>query len=559
MNIIFKEIIIIDKINKLAKIQKFSKGINIITSNISKGNYVGKSTLLKSLYHALGADLDFDSAKGWEIDSKYYYILSFYKDSNLFVVIRNDRTFTFYNSEKRIIFSTQNRDELKEFYRDFFKMTILLKRTESNYQYEAAKPFSLFCLSYVGQKHYLGCSFSSFNHMNEYSDIKDDIILSHLGLNDTEMNSLEEKNKELNQKKNVKDKNKEMLEIMIDKINSNEELNYSYDSIDSIKTELRIHEDEYKKKIEEISVLKKKMYELGNVRSQLLSYINELTCAINSQSNNRILKKHKCPLCENEITNYNEIFFKKVKVDDSLPIQLIDSNSMLADINHKIDAKMEQYEIKDKELKKLESILTKNNKSIENAITSMGIKKYKDSLISDLGIVDIEIKNIADEISKNDDKIKELRTKISEINKTYVNFLYNIKRRYEISIFDVPEKATIRNLIKCSDNYVLTTAWICVLNQLKHKFNPNGTFFPLVFDNPTDRDFDSNNTKTVLKMIFDEKKDSKQIIVSKLKFDSDEYSEYKIDNIINLTNPQYHLLNNVDYDQAIAVLTALIN
>ena len=47
MNIIFKEIIIIDKLSHKAKIQCFTSGINIITSDMQEGNYVGKSTLLK--------------------------------------------------------------------------------------------------------------------------------------------------------------------------------------------------------------------------------------------------------------------------------------------------------------------------------------------------------------------------------------------------------------------------------------------------------------------------------------------------------------------------------
>lgn len=559
MNIIFKEIMIIDKIAHKAKIQSFQKGINVITSDMQEGNYVGKSTLLKSLYHSLGADLDFDSSKGWEYDSKYYYVLTFLKDNQQFTVIRNDRTFEFYDKNKKLVFSTQNRDDLKIFYCDFFKMDIMLKKTSNENKYETAKPFALFCLSYVGQKHYHGCSFSSFNSMSEYSDIREDIIFSHLGVNDSEMNKLEEKNNEYSTSKSNKMKSKDMLSNMIEKIEKNNELSYSIESVETVKIQLELHEKEYRKIIEETQKLKSKLYELRNTRSLILDYINDISTKLQAKNQNEmILKKHKCPLCENEIENYNEIFFKKVHVDDSLPIQLVDAKSTLANLENQISLKMNKYEKKANELSKLEEILTQNNSSIENAVASMGLKKYKDSLILEMGTVSSEINILDNKIKENNEKINDLNKKIYKINKSYENKLLSMKQKYKITIFDVPNKVNIKNTIKCSDEHVFTTLWICVLNQLKHEFNPNGSFFPLVFDNPTDRDFDPHNTKAVLQMIFDEKDETNQIIVSKLKFDSNEFSDYKIDNQINLTNNQYHLLNDKDYIVAMEKLSNLI-
>lgn len=560
MNIIFKEIIIINKINHKAKIQTFTNGINIITSDMQDGNYVGKSTLLKSLYHALGADLDFDSSKGWEKDSKYYYVLTFLKDNDQFTVVRKDRSFTFYDENKKIVFSTQNRDELKLFYCDFFKMNVMLKKTDNEYKYETAKPFALFCLSYIGQKHYQGCSFSSFNSMSEYSDIREDIILSHLGVNDSEMNELEEKNNEYSTLKNSKVQSSDILANMIEKINKNDEINYSVESIEAVKIQLELHENKYRKVIEEIQNLKSKLYELKNTKALILKYINEISNKMKAKSKNEsILRKHMCPLCENEISNYNEIFFKKVHVDDSLPIQLVDANAELAELERQIALKLQKYEEKVKELEKLEDVLTQKNKSIESAIASLGLKKYKDSLVLELGVVHAEIISLENKIIENNDRIKLLNKKITEINKSYENKLLSMKQKYGITIFDVPNNAKIRNSIKCSDEHVFTTLWICVLNQLKREFNSEGTFFPLVFDNPTDRDFDPHNTEAVLKMIFDEKNEVNQIIVSKLKFDSNEFKEYEINNQINLVNAQYHLLNDEDYDLAMEKLISILS
>lgn len=51
--LVFKEVSILSKVEKAAKTQVFGPSINIMTGE----NDVGKSTLIKSLYHTLGADV----------------------------------------------------------------------------------------------------------------------------------------------------------------------------------------------------------------------------------------------------------------------------------------------------------------------------------------------------------------------------------------------------------------------------------------------------------------------------------------------------------------------
>ena len=69
----FKQIMIADLQNKTARVQPFEKGLNVVTSI---DNHVGKSSLLKSLYYTLGAEVDFDSV--WDRQSKLnrYIIIS---------------------------------------------------------------------------------------------------------------------------------------------------------------------------------------------------------------------------------------------------------------------------------------------------------------------------------------------------------------------------------------------------------------------------------------------------------------------------------------------------
>ena len=61
----FEQIIIADINKKTARLQRFNQGLNVITS---EENHVGKSSLLKSLYYTLGAEVIYDNV--WDKNTK---------------------------------------------------------------------------------------------------------------------------------------------------------------------------------------------------------------------------------------------------------------------------------------------------------------------------------------------------------------------------------------------------------------------------------------------------------------------------------------------------------
>ena len=61
----FKDILIADIDKHTARFVEFQPGLNVVTS---ADNHVGKSSLVKSLYHALGAEVKFDNT--WSKSTK---------------------------------------------------------------------------------------------------------------------------------------------------------------------------------------------------------------------------------------------------------------------------------------------------------------------------------------------------------------------------------------------------------------------------------------------------------------------------------------------------------
>lgn len=71
---------------KKAKYVSFADGINVITSSKDNGTKRGKSVIMKSIYHTLGADCIFEdkwnindkvSILDFSVDTKEYYILRY--------------------------------------------------------------------------------------------------------------------------------------------------------------------------------------------------------------------------------------------------------------------------------------------------------------------------------------------------------------------------------------------------------------------------------------------------------------------------------------------------
>lgn len=141
MNVIFDKIYIFDVVKKEAYSTEFKKGVNIITSSDIDGTDRGKSVLLRSLYHALGADSHFDSKWG---EKDKVYILFFKVDDKDFSIYRSQKLFKIFNAKGDIIFTTIHRSELADFFGNLFNFSIWLPQKNTNQLVIAPPAYSFF-------------------------------------------------------------------------------------------------------------------------------------------------------------------------------------------------------------------------------------------------------------------------------------------------------------------------------------------------------------------------------------------------------------------------------
>ena len=88
--LLFNKIYIFSSPDKAARVIEFSAGKTMITSSSIDGTNRGKSVIMKSLYHAMGADCNFDGK--WDDNSKIY-ILNFSVDGNQYYIFRHSSIF----------------------------------------------------------------------------------------------------------------------------------------------------------------------------------------------------------------------------------------------------------------------------------------------------------------------------------------------------------------------------------------------------------------------------------------------------------------------------------
>ena len=123
IKLIFNKLCLFSSSDKMARVIEFAVGKTMITSSSIDGTNRGKSIIMKSLYHVMGADCNFDDK--WD-DSSKVYILNFSLDNVGFYIFRQNNLFKLFDADKNVIFKTISRRELSEQLNNIFHFAVKL-------------------------------------------------------------------------------------------------------------------------------------------------------------------------------------------------------------------------------------------------------------------------------------------------------------------------------------------------------------------------------------------------------------------------------------------------
>ncbi|MFA8938371.1 hypothetical protein ACENM6_10690 [Clostridioides difficile] len=539
--------------SKMAKKIDFKHGINILTSDEKSGNDVGKSVLLKSIYHTLGADSIFDHM--WNKITKTY-ILNVTIKNKTYYVYRRDNLFKIYNTNFKKIFMTNNRDELSNYLSDLYSFKVMLPKRE-NEELELAPPVYSYLLNYIDQDHLDGSKFSSFNSLTQFPNYKENVIYTHFGLFDEEYYKAIKELEILKSEEKNKKKEREVTLNMLNKIKSYLGNLDAPESIEVLNIELNKTKEEYSNIVINLQKIKNNLMKIRNEKVDLELNIKEIELTRRNEMK-KLKVKNVCPSCSHEIEDIDSKFIINNQIED-LIILKDELESEIIKCNRVIEKREEEYQSLLDKLHEYESNMKINDDSISNVLKHKAYIDTKDDIVLDLEIIDKKIKEIQQTIEPYDKKIKEYNSLKKKANAKYEELMKKAKKDFGLEEIDENKIKNIKNnfIARGSNRAITTIMWYLTLLAVKYEFNENAIKFPLILDSPNNVESDEIKEESLFKYIFKNTKTDTQLILSSLGFNEMQFSEFKFDNIIKLENSKYNLLNKEDYYNNIDILNKI--
>lgn len=549
MNVIFKKIYIFDILTEKAFVTSFEEGVNVVTSSSIDGTDRGKSVLLRSLYHVMGADAHFD--KKWKNEDKVY-LLEFLVDNKKYFIYRHRKLFKVFNNLIQILFQTSSRMELSEFLGKIWSFEIFLPNRNTG-KLEIAPPAYTYVMNFLDQDHYDGTSFNSFKSLGQYQNFKPDVIYSQFGIYDKNyferVKSKQNLFERINESKDSYKKANEMKR----KVSNLLENVVVPENLQELERELSIRSKEYNDILNSMNTFRYKLTNLRNEKYELEIALNQIERFKNNKEKEIkfILETDICPECHSILNDTTDLRSKRYNsIEDSLYI----SDSIYEDIE-KISKEIFQIESSYREFSnRLESYKKNINsaqKEIKNYTSYMGLNELYNSLNLEL-FNELQLQEeLKDRIENIEEELKKVSEIKADINKKYYEMVDRQVLRFGLYELDESQYKAI-NRVFCasgSNKPISTVIWYFILNNIKTCFNKKSLKLPMVLDSPKNAEMDYDKEQALIEYILENSSNYTQLIFSSIGFERTKFIFEGEIKILGLNNDKYQLLNSETFKE----------
>lgn len=539
----FKSLMIADLQNHTARVQSFEKGLNVVTS---ADNHVGKSSLLKSLYYTLGAEVDYDSV--WDKQSKLY-IATLGVGEKEYRVARFLKRFAVFEGEKLLRIADSVTKELAPLLGEIFDFSVYLPRKDTG-KVEMAPPVFTFMPYYIDQDKGWSGLYNSFAAIEQYKSA-DRIKSLYYHLNIYTKGTVE-----LMAERDCLKEHLETLEIESDRLNTIlTALREETDNLPPADTvsELEAHLEAAKKRIEQL------VRQIGATRNEIqgletalrqhqynLRVITEYVSIKDMVSEEDTHKRHICPNCGYV---FDEEIFNLVRANYGIMNEdyMCQQIQLLIDsVSDKLGLAKERYVSLSRQMQEEESAFQVEQDEFDIYIRQRGLTASVRRFQKQLDEVVVETREINQHIKEISKELRNLPNR-EEVEEKYIECV-----RLNIMTLDAWDPAydgTIRLLkpIKAQgtlENKIILAQFVALFQTMEY-FKTGATRFSFVVDSPRAKEASIASSKDILKMIA-QMKMLPQIILATI-----DYSEYESEieapaNVIVLTEKR-KLLNSNDF------------
>lgn len=541
----FKNLIIADLQKNTARVQSFEKGLNVVTST---DNHVGKSSLLKSLYYTLGAEVDFDSV--WDKHSKLY-IVTLGVGEKEYRVVRFLKRFAIFEEEELVKITESVTKELAPLLGEIFDFSVYLPNKETG-KVEMAPPAFTFMPYYIDQDKGWSGLYDSFAFINQYKSV-DRIKSLYYHLNIYTKGTVEI----MAEKDRLKDR-LEALAIENDRLNTiltalrEETVNLPpADNVSELEAYLAAPRERIEQLVTQIGTVRNKIQGLETTLHQYqynLRIVNEYLSVKRNVSDSNSSKHYICPNCgyifDEEI--FNLVLTNYGSINEDYMCQQI--QLLINSVSDKLSVAKEEYVALRQQMREEEDIFRSEKNEFDIYIRQRGLAtsvRHFQRQLEESAVESLEINQKIKEINK---KLRKLPNK-KEVEEKYIEYVrLNI---ISLDAWDPAYDGKIHLLkpIKAQgtlENKIILAQFVALFQTMEY-FQTSTTRFTFIVDSPRAKEASVMSSKDILKMI-SQMKMLPQIILATIDYSEFE-TEMDVPAKIIILSEKRKLLNNKDYNE----------
>jgi len=537
-----------------AKHVSFVPGKNVITSSSIDGNNAGKTTLLKSIYHTLGADIKFNDM--WPTRDIVYVVYADV-DGAEYVFYRHHKLFrVFCNGE--FLFETTHRHELASFLEEQFGMAVYLPNRQGD-QLELATPAFSYVLNYLDDPK--GPVFTSFDKLSEYKNAKEMIIYNHLGAFDKQYYQIHKEYEIKTVEKTNAEHKLTILQGMIERISEEiVEADYSLD-IDTLQKEIEGISHTYNVLVDELSKIKKQIVKCSNAR---IAVKHQLSSLYSEQKRLRgeiagMNANHRCPRCQSVVDDLTNLRASGYNQQAALVVMYDRLSQELLEVERKTSQLQADYRTKLAQVDTYNEKMKQARGYSSDIVRQAGAVQIRDQFVSEAHGLFTQIEGLKVQIKTLNNDLREYKKRIETLNDEYYRVMRRSIDRFSLQEIEDEKIKKIGGAFKATENNtrVATIIWIYTLLQLKAWHNPDALILPILIDSPSYGELDDTKQDVLWKFLFDHPMAEAQLIITKLDFTEEMKEQYSVDSVIMLDNPKYQMLDSDTFRENIHMLESL--
>lgn len=515
-------------------------------------NHTGKSSLIKSIYWAFGAEPLFNQKfKNTNVSA----FVKFEIDSTKYSILRDGKLFGFYDSDGNLLNKfTSITKELGPFLGKLFDFQPLFQNTNS--EFIIPPPAFLFLPYYIDQDSSWSKSWDSFKQLQQIKDYRTQSIYYHSGIRPNEYYSTKKEIQEFIQIIEETDKEQKITSKILSEVKEKlAQTNFNID-VDSFKAEIVELLTESQSLLEKEERLKNKLHDLYHLQSAFEAQINIVKQAI--LESNKDLKFASddlpdiigCPTCGAEYENSFAERFEIARDERRSKDLLLELKKDAQAVQSQIENEKSSLTSVTAEVSRINEILAekKGDLKLKDIIDNAGKNQVK-TIFSErhAELNEILITN-AREKEKLEKKLKafESKERKSNILEYYNSRMTSFLKKLDIHSLTIDDYKSITTKIESketgSSRPRALIAYYFTFFHLMKKYS-SSTYCPLIIDSPNQQDQDIEHIDKIMSFINHNQPDDSQMILGL----AETYGEDFDCKVIELTE-KYSLLQKSEYD-----------